>query len=201
MRNGAFDPAAHAADAASAPRAGEASAARLIPECSPRGAAWPSGSELPPGLDPSVGRSGDGAGEAAAARGLAGIRVLLVDDEPELRLSTVRVLQEAGAEVLAAANAEEALVLLRSRRPTVLLSDIGMPRVDGYELIRRVRRLPAASGGATPAAALTAFALPEDRQRALTAGYQLHLVKPVAPEDLVLAIIELQRHAGLSRGR
>jgi PAS domain S-box-containing protein len=122
---------------------------------------------------------------------LAGVKVLLVDDEPDVRAVTARVLQQAGAEVLVAANATEALELLRQVRPAVILSDIGMPTVDGYDLMRRVRELPAESGGRTPAAAFTAYARAEDRQRALDAGYQMHLAKPVPPAALLQAVQQL----------
>jgi PAS domain S-box-containing protein len=122
---------------------------------------------------------------------LAGVHVLLVDDEADVRAITCHVLQDAGARVSAAASAEAALGLLQRERPVVLLSDIGMPQQDGYELIRRVRALPADAGGETPAAALTAYASREDSERALAAGYQLHLAKPVAPQALVGAVAQL----------
>jgi PAS domain S-box-containing protein len=122
---------------------------------------------------------------------LDGVSVLLVDDEPDVRAVTMRLLQEAGAHVVTAANAEEALASLQADRPAVMLSDIAMPGADGYELLRRVRALPADAGGQTPAAALTAYARPEDRERALAVGYQLHLAKPVAPAALVQAVASL----------
>lgn len=126
----------------------------------------------------------------AAAR-LDGVQVLLVDDEPDLRAATARVLQDAGAQVLVAANAGEGLDLLRRARPAVILSDIGMPTVDGHALMRSVRALPQEEGGRTPAAAYTARARPEDRQRALDAGYQVHLAKPMLPAALVQALAQL----------
>ncbi len=143
---------------------------------------------------PSLGGSpttpADDAPPAQALR-LDGVSVLIVDDEPDVRAVTMQLLQHAGAHVIAAADAEEALQLMRSQRPTVLLSDIGMPLVDGYELLRRVRRLPEQEGGRTPAAALTAYTRPEDRERALAAGYQLHLGKPLAPVALIDAVARL----------
>jgi len=126
---------------------------------------------------------------------LDGISVLLVDDEPDVRAVTARVLQEAGAHVVAAEGAEEALVLLREQRPHVILSDIGMPTVDGYDFMRRVRELGVEEGGGTPAAAFTAYTRTEDRQRALGSGYQLHLSKPVPPTALVLAVSGLVKQA------
>ncbi len=132
---------------------------------------------------------------ADAATRLDGVTVLAVDDEPDVLAVTVQVLQQVGARVLPAATADEALALLRRHRPAVLLSDIAMPDADGYELIRRVRGLPAAEGGQTPAAAVTAYARPDDRQRALLAGFQLHLAKPLQPTTLVAAV------AALAQGR
>jgi len=133
----------------------------------------------------------DPADHPAGETRLDGVTVLLVDDEPDMRAVTAQVLRNAGAEVLLAANADEGLYLLRAQRPAVILSDIGMPVADGYELIRRVRALPASEGGATPAAAFTAYARPEDRDRALSSGFQMHLAKPVAPDALVAALTRL----------
>lgn len=120
--------------------------------------------------------------EGAAPPHLDGVSVLPVEDKPELRVVTKQALQDAAATVLAAANAEEGLRLQRLHRPSVILSDIGTPDTDGYELLRRVRQLPEAQGAQTPAAAV--YAGPEDRQRALAAGFQLHLAKPVSPAAL-----------------
>ena len=89
------------------------------------------------------------------------------------------------------ASAADALQQLPEFQPDVLLSDIGMPGTDGYALIRQVRALPGALGGATPAIALTAFARNEDRARALGAGYQIHLGKPIDEEELVAAVASL----------
>lgn len=128
---------------------------------------------------------------AAGGMRLDGVTVLLVDDEPDVRSITARVLEEAGARVLAAANAGEGLDLLRREKPSVILSDIGMPMVDGYDMMRRVRGLPADEGGSVPAAAFTAYTRPDDRQRAFEAGFQMHLAKPVPPGALVLAVARL----------
>ncbi|HEY9110052.1 MAG TPA: ATP-binding protein [Roseateles sp.] len=122
---------------------------------------------------------------------LDGIDVLLVDDEPDVRDIAAHLLRAAGARVTAAGSAEEGLRLLQQHPPSVLLSDIGMPDQNGYELIRCVRALPPEGGGRTPAAAFTAYASREDRERALEAGYQLHLAKPVAPRALVGAVARL----------
>jgi PAS domain S-box-containing protein len=122
---------------------------------------------------------------------LDGVKVLLVDDEADVRAVTQQLLQNAGAEVVTAVDAEEALQLLREHRPAVILSDIGMPVTDGYDLMRRVRELSADEGGDTPAAAFTAYTRPEDSARALSSGFQMHLSKPVAPAMLVGALARL----------
>lgn len=127
---------------------------------------------------------------------LSGVGVLVVEDEPDVRAVTARLLQSAGAEVAQAATADEALQLLRQRRPDVLLSDIGMAGCDGYALIRQVRALPPEAGGRTPAAAFTAFAGREDAERARAAGYQRHLAKPVPPEALLAAVQALAAGRG-----
>jgi signal transduction histidine kinase/ActR/RegA family two-component response regulator len=127
---------------------------------------------------------------------LDGVTVLVVDDEPDARELVKRVLEECNAFVKAAASAEEALHLLRSDLPKVLVSDIGMPDVDGYEFIRRVRSLPEEEGGTVPAAALTAFARSEDRRRALLAGYQSHIGKPVEPGELIAVVAALAGRTG-----
>ncbi|HEX4144569.1 MAG TPA: PAS domain S-box protein [Pirellulales bacterium] len=129
---------------------------------------------------------------------LAGVRVLVVDDERESRELVRRLLEECDASVVTAASAAEALAMLRQSHPAVLLSDIGMPDEDGYALIRRVRQLPAHEGGQIPAAALTAFARSEDRDRTLSCGFQMHLSKPVEPSALLAAVASLagRRAAG-----
>ncbi len=146
----------------------------------------------------AVARSGELAAPSARPAGarvrdlgcveLRGLRVLVVDDQPDARELAARVLAECGAEVVTAASASEALPLVERMRPAVLVSDIGMPDVDGYELLRRVRALGPARGGAVPAIALTAFARDEDRAHALRAGFVLHLGKPVEPAELVAAV-------------
>ncbi|MET0647450.1 MAG: ATP-binding protein [Pyrinomonadaceae bacterium] len=131
--------------------------------------------------------------------GLAGIRVLVVDDEQDTRRLISTVIAQSGAEVTACASAGEALEKLKTWRPHILMSDIGMPGEDGYALIRQVRALPPERGGRTPAAALTAYARDEDRGRALAAGYQLHIAKPFNPRELLAAISDLQSHVVTSR--
>jgi PAS domain S-box-containing protein len=122
---------------------------------------------------------------------LAGITVLTVDDEPDAAQLVKRLLESCGARVITASSAAEALDLVVRQRPDMILSDIGMPGEDGYEFIRKVRVLPADQGGRTPAAALTAFARAEDRTRALRAGYQTHVAKPVETTELTAVVASL----------
>jgi CheY-like chemotaxis protein len=103
------------------------------------------------------------------------------------------LLTRNGAEVVTAASAEDALAKLGRSSFDLLVSDIGMPGVNGYELIRRVREMPAARGGQTPAVALTAYARAEDRVRALRGGFQTHVAKPVEPAELIAVAASLTR--------
>ncbi len=122
---------------------------------------------------------------------LDGIIVLVVDDDSDARGVLARILRDARASVITAASAAEALEILREANPALLISDIGMPGEDGYDLIRKVRALPTVNCGRVPAVALTAFARSEDRQRALLAGYQLHVAKPVEPSELLTVCASL----------
>ena len=126
---------------------------------------------------------------------LDGFAVLVVDDDLNARELLVAVLDSAGAEVRAAASTEDALMILEGWTPDVLMSDIEMPGEDGYELMRRVRALSGLRGRVA-AVALTAHARPEDRARALEAGFQWHLAKPIDPAELVAAIAALASHRG-----
>jgi len=146
-----------------------------------------------------------GAGPAPAmdlpeAAPLQGLTVLLVDDDADGRFVLAQMLVEAGALVYSAASAAEAMVVLPQRLPDVLISDIGMPDCDGYGLIERVRLLPQWQGGQTPAIALTAFAREEDRSRALLAGFQMHVGKPVDANELIAATTTVRRHTGMGAG-
>jgi PAS domain S-box-containing protein len=127
---------------------------------------------------------------------LSGVSILVVDDDPDARELMRRILAETGASILAAGSAPEALKLVRESRPELLISDIGMPGEDGYELIRKIRSLPPELGARTPAVALTAFARSEDRQRALRAGYQMHVAKPVEPSELLTVCMSLVGRVG-----
>ena len=122
-----------------------------------------------------------------------GVSVLVVDDDEQSRDVVAAHLHGRHAAVLTASSAAEALEMMQSRRVDVLLADIGMPGEDGYALIEKVRRAEASQVSAIPAAALTAFARDEDRQRALKAGFQLHLAKPIDPRSLVAAVANLRR--------
>jgi CheY-like chemotaxis protein len=117
---------------------------------------------------------------------LTGLRVLVVDDEPDTLDLLRRVLGDSQAQVAAAASVEAALVALGAFNPHVLISDVSMPGRDGYELIRVVRSTTTPED--LPAAALTAYARPEDAARAREAGFQMHLSKPVEPYELVRVV-------------
>ena len=122
---------------------------------------------------------------------LSGVRVVAVDDDPDARKLLEVVLTHSQAEVTVVATVAEAVDAVRRLRPDVLLSDIEMPSESGYDLIARVRALAPEEGGNTPAAALTAYARVEDRTRALRAGFQQHLPKPVEPAELVAVVANL----------
>ncbi|MGH7230613.1 MAG: response regulator [Nitrospiraceae bacterium] len=122
------------------------------------------------------------------APALKGLHVLVVDDEPETRDLLVAVLSRCGAEVKASASVKDALEVLQHWRVDVLVSDIGMPGEDGYDLIRKVRAMAPDCGGRIPAVALTAYARVEDRLRALSAGFQMHVPKPVEPIELATVV-------------
>lgn len=122
---------------------------------------------------------------------LKGIRVLVVEDEEDTRELVVTALQQCGAEVAAVDSVPAALEAFDGALPDVLVSDIGLPDEDGYSLIHKVRSRSPADGGHVPAAALTAYARAEDRRRALEAGFQTHLAKPLDPSVLVATVASL----------
>jgi two-component system CheB/CheR fusion protein len=149
---------------------------------------------IPPLLDPSP----DAAPKPGAilARTLAtslldGLRVLVVEDDDDSREALTALLEQHGVRVVATASAAEAVASLEGVLPDLLVSDIGMPGVDGYELIRKVRRRSKNRGGRLPALALTAYANPEDAEKALAAGFQMHLAKPVTPAQLLRGMAQL----------
>ena len=137
-------------------------------------------------IEPNVGESLRGTMPV-----LDGLRVLFVDDESDAREVVAAILNETGANVSTASNAEEALQMIESFKPDILISDIGMPGEDGYSLIRRVRALPADRGGTIPAIALTAFARAQDRLKVLSTGYQTHVPKPLEPLELAIVVASL----------
>ena len=116
---------------------------------------------------------------------LSNVKVLIVDDDPDSRDLVHRLLSDCGATVTGAASAAEALAATHNQRPDILISDIGMPEVDGYQLLRSLRTN---SEIRFPAIALTAFARPEDRTRALLAGYVAHVAKPVEAAELIATV-------------
>jgi PAS domain S-box-containing protein len=124
---------------------------------------------------------------------LEGLRVLVVDDEADSREFLIALLEQCGAEVIAVTSASEAIEAVSQVKADVLVSDIGMPLEDGYSLIGKVRLLKAEQGGQIPAVALTAYASREDRTRAIAAGFQMHIPKPVEPVELVTVVASLAR--------
>jgi PAS domain S-box-containing protein len=122
---------------------------------------------------------------------LSNTQVLVVDDEPDIRDLVSFILQDYGVEVTAVSSAQEALQALSESIPDVLISDIGMPKTDGYMLMREVRSRSPGQGGSVPAIALTAYAGEMNQQQALAAGFQMHISKPVDPDVLVKAIVNL----------
>ena len=137
-------------------------------------------------------RSSAGAQKLAVAD-LSGVSVLAVEDEPDALALVSEVLQAAGARVATAASAAEALKILDADVPDVVVADLGMPHVDGFQFIDRVRRHHSSRVRNLPAAALTAYARSEDRMKALRAGFQIHLAKPIDPAELVTTIAALAR--------
>jgi PAS domain S-box-containing protein len=127
---------------------------------------------------------------------LSGLSVLVVDDEADARELLRQILEGCGSQVITAGSAAEAIAAFENAPPDILVSDIGMPDEDGYSLIRRIRALPADKGGRTPAIALTAYARVEDRVRALTAGFQVHVPKPIEPVELAAVVASLAGRIG-----
>lgn len=151
------------------------------------GGGWGSSSAPEPGKGGGEQRSGS----VSSAATLNGLRVLVVEDDPDARELVSTILADAGAVVESASSAAEGFEAVRTFQPQLLLSDIGMPGEDGYSLIRRVRRLDAAEGGAVPSIALSAFTSAQDRSRALRSGFTVHLGKPVMVHELVCAVVNL----------
>jgi signal transduction histidine kinase len=142
-----------------------------------------------PGIIRSV--SSSARGETVELPSLAGVTILVVDDDADARQIMERILRDGGATVVTASSASGALAILPRLLPNLLVSDIGMPNEDGYDLIKKVRALSRNDGGATPAVALTAFVRSEDRLHALRSGYQMHVAKPVEPSELLTVCASL----------
>jgi two-component system CheB/CheR fusion protein len=155
----------------------------LPPPDSELPASLPPESELPPSLPTPP--------PALPRDMLSGTTILVVDDEADARDALVGLLERYGAHVRPAASVDEAMAALQSGLPDVLITDLGMPGDDGYELIRRVRLLPVAAGGLLPSLAVSAYATDEHRKKVIKTGFQKHLEKPVAPSDLVIAVARL----------
>lgn len=126
---------------------------------------------------------------------LLGLRVLAVDDEPDAREIVAVILGSCGVRVTTAGSVAEAMAAFEQEPPDVVLTDIGMPGEDGYSLISKLRALPKGRGGATPVACLTGYAGSDDRRRALLAGFNMHIPKPVDPEELIAVTANLARMA------
>jgi len=154
------------------------------------------------GSEPNeAGELGAGRQAGQAQLSLSGLRVLAVDDEADARELLTAMLSKCDAQVRATASATEALEVLANWHPDVLISDIEMPDIDGYSLIRQVRELEADRGGQIPAVALTAHARVEDRLRALRAGFQIHVSKPIEPTELAIVLASLTGRTTRQVGR
>ncbi|HUE85504.1 MAG TPA: ATP-binding protein [Vicinamibacterales bacterium] len=140
------------------------------------------------GPDATVGDDDDWSGEWPS---LDGLQVLVVEDDPDARELLTAILHRCGAQATSAASAAEGMAAFEVRRPDVVVSDIEMPEEDGYSFIRRVRALGPDQGGSVPAAALTAYASPADRMRVLSAGFNIHVAKPVQPAELAMVVASL----------
>ncbi len=130
--------------------------------------------------------------QSASTVSLKGMKILVVDDEDDTREFVRSLLEQNGASVIVAASAADAIAAVQRDRPDLLLSDLGMPDEDGFSLIRRVRALPSDRGGRIPGVALTAYARSEDRTRAMLAGFQNHVPKPVVPNELLAVLASLR---------
>jgi PAS domain S-box-containing protein len=149
---------------------------------------------LPPAVrqaSPPLGGDADGDVSKTESISLEPLRVLVVEDEPDTREFLTRLLEAHGAQVSRAASAAEALSIFHDVRPDILISDIGLPETDGYELMQQIRGASGAGSAGIPAIALTAYARAEDRTRALRAGYQVHIAKPIESNELVATVASL----------
>jgi PAS domain S-box-containing protein len=153
---------------------------------------------LPAGAPHQVPEAAASAPRKSAQAGgrLQGLRILVVEDEADTLEFLVRFLAAEGAEVTSSTTADDALAHLRETDAHLLISDIGLPDINGYDLLQRIRQGDAGTGGGIPAIALTAYARAEDRARAFRAGYQAHLAKPIEPSELVAAVARILQLPG-----
>jgi CheY-like chemotaxis protein len=133
------------------------------------------------------------AAAASSIPNLRGIRILVVDDDGDALALVREILETTGAEVATVESAKGALLYVETARPDVIIADLGMPEMDGFELISRLRRGRNTAARDVPAAALTAYARSEDRAKALRTGFQMHLAKPIDPGELMAAVASLVR--------
>jgi PAS domain S-box-containing protein len=155
----------------------------------------PSLHEVPDATEKTDAKSGKKS-PTGGQQSLSGMRVLIVDDELDTRELVAALLTTCGAEMISVGSAAEALNQIERQRFDLLISDIGMPEMNGYDLIARIRQLGEEQGGRTPAVALTAYAGIDDRKRALAAGYEVHMPKPFVAAELINAAISLtERHS------
>ena len=145
----------------------------------------------PAGAEPAGVERPPSANSRGGGTSLRGLRIVVVEDDDDSRELLSAILNEAGARVESVASAAEGIAAVRRVRPQILVSDIAMPDEDGYSLLRKVRALGAAEGGAVPAIALSAFTQPEDCAKALAAGFTLHVGKPIVPQDFVEIVRDL----------
>ena len=150
-----------------------------------------------------VASDGSGLSWAGPAPGpiLEGRRILVIDDEPDVLEMLEAYLSSRGATVFVAGGAAEGLEKIKESRPDVIVCDIGMPDQDGYSFIEELRKFPPAEGGATPVVALTAYARPEDRRRALLHGFDTHVAKPLDPSELAAVVARLSTSKAAARSR
>ena len=169
---------------------------KATPNIKSRASRWPTTSDSEVCVPDLARTSGS---PTTTPHSLSGLRILVVDDERDTRELVAALLTTCGAEVVSVGSATEALDRMERQRFDLLISDIGLPEINGYELIATIRQLGEEHGGRTPALALTAYAGIGDRKRALAAGYEMHMPKPfVAAELISAAILLTERHGGLA---
>jgi len=134
-------------------------------------------------------------GEHLPCPDLSGVHVVVVDDDQDALKLVKRVLENCNAKVTVFESGADCLKHLATLRPTVLITDIGMPGMDGYSFIKAVRALPPEGGGTTPVVALTAHARSQDRRRAMLTGFDIHVARPVEPSELEAVVARLARRA------